>query len=222
MTPLRERRGWALARVLGDAVIAVSALGLAFWLRIYLPLPFTQGLLPPDRISFLVREGLAAVVAQWVALYFLGFYDADRPLTAAELSRRLLPATLAQSALLAGYLFFANRTFPRSVLLVYALLDLVLLVLWRRWANRSGPRTHRRVVLVGEGADALEAVKAAAETAQAKHMQVLAGHGLTYRNARAIADIPQIVEVNIGHNIIARAALVGLDRAVRDMLDVLK
>jgi exopolysaccharide biosynthesis polyprenyl glycosylphosphotransferase len=162
MTPLRERRGSALARVLGDAVIAASALGLAFWLRIHLPLPFTTGLLPPDRISFLGREGLAAVVAQLVALYFLGFYDADRPLTAAELSRRLLPATLGQAALLAGYLFFSNRTFPRSVLLLYVLLDLVLLVVWRRWANRSGPRTHRRVVLVGEGADALEIAAAIA------------------------------------------------------------
>jgi len=137
-------------------LIAGGALGLAFWLRIHLPLPFTQGLLPPDRISFLVREGLAAVVAQWVALYFLGFYDADRPLTTAELSRRLLPATLSQAALLAGYLFFTNRTFPRSVLLLYAVLDLVLLVLWRRWANRSGPGSHRRVVLVGEGTDARE------------------------------------------------------------------
>ena len=72
-----------------------------------------------------------------------------------------------------------------------------------------------------ERAAALEAVKAAAETAHSKQMQVLAGHGLTYRNVRAIADIPQIVELNIGHNIIARAALVGLDRAVRDMLEVL-
>jgi len=72
-----------------------------------------------------------------------------------------------------------------------------------------------------EAAAALEAVRAAAENAQSKQMQVLAGHGLTYRNVRAIADIPQIVELNIGHNIIARAALVGLDRAVRDMLDVL-
>lgn len=50
----------------------------------------------------------------------------------------------------------------------------------------------------------------------------LAGHGLTYRNVRAIADIPQIVELNIGHNIIARSALVGLDRAVRDMLRLLE
>jgi pyridoxine 5-phosphate synthase len=72
-----------------------------------------------------------------------------------------------------------------------------------------------------EGVDALEAVKQAAELAHSKQMQVLAGHGLTYRNVRAIAEIPQIVELNIGHNIIARAALVGLDRAVRDMLALL-
>ena len=162
MNPLRERRGSALARVLGDAVIAATALGLAFWLRIHLPLPFTTGLLPPDRISFLVREGLAAVAVQLATLYFLGFYDADRPLSAAELSRRLLPATISQAALLAGYLFFTNRTFPRSVLLLYALLNLVLLVLWRRWANRRGPGSHRRVVLVGEGTDAREIAAAIA------------------------------------------------------------
>ena len=46
-------------------------------------------------------------------------------------------------------------------------------------------------------------------------MQVFAGHGLTYRNVRAITEIPPIVELNIGHNIIARAALVGLENAVR-------
>lgn len=49
-------------------------------------------------------------------------------------------------------------------------------------------------------------------------MQVAAGHGLTYRNVRAIAEIRPIEELNIGHNIIARAALVGLERAVREML----
>ena len=72
-----------------------------------------------------------------------------------------------------------------------------------------------------EGADALEALKQAAELAHSKQMHVLAGHGLTYRNVRAIAEIPQIAELNIGHNIIARAALVGLNRAVRDMLALL-
>jgi pyridoxine 5-phosphate synthase len=72
-----------------------------------------------------------------------------------------------------------------------------------------------------EVADALHDVIQAAEFANQKNMQVLAGHGLTYRNVRAIAQIPQVVELNIGHNIIARAALTGLERAVRDMLALL-
>ena len=72
-----------------------------------------------------------------------------------------------------------------------------------------------------EGAENLEKVKHAAELAHSNKMTVLAGHGLTYRNVRAIAEIPAIVELNIGHNIIARAALAGLDRAVRDMLALL-
>jgi pyridoxine 5-phosphate synthase len=72
-----------------------------------------------------------------------------------------------------------------------------------------------------EGAEALEAVKQAAEFAHSKAMVVLAGHGLTYRNVCAIAAIEPIVELNIGHNIIARAALTGLERAVRDMLALL-
>lgn len=75
--------------------------------------------------------------------------------------------------------------------------------------------------LTQEGSEALDAVRQAAELADMRSMQVLAGHGLTYRNVRAIAEIPQIVELNIGHNIIARSALVGLDRAVRDMLALL-
>jgi pyridoxine 5-phosphate synthase len=50
---------------------------------------------------------------------------------------------------------------------------------------------------------------------------VLAGHGLTYRNVSAIAAIEPVVELNIGHNIMARSILIGLERAVRDMLALL-
>ncbi|MEK6323430.1 MAG: pyridoxine 5'-phosphate synthase [Acidobacteriota bacterium] len=49
-------------------------------------------------------------------------------------------------------------------------------------------------------------------------LKVAAGHGLTYRNVGAIAEIYPIEELNIGHNIVARAALVGMDRAVREMI----
>ena len=44
-----------------------------------------------------------------------------------------------------------------------------------------------------------------------------AGHGLHYHNVQPIAAIPELEELNIGHAIIARAALVGLEQAVKDM-----
>jgi pyridoxine 5-phosphate synthase len=62
----------------------------------------------------------------------------------------------------------------------------------------------------------------ASERGKKKGLKILAGHGLTYRNVRLISSIPEIEELNIGHNIIARAALVGLDRAVREMLQAMK
>ncbi|MDR1728858.1 MAG: pyridoxine 5'-phosphate synthase [Acidobacteriota bacterium] len=65
-------------------------------------------------------------------------------------------------------------------------------------------------------------VAKAAEYGNQKGMKVLAGHGLTYRNVRIIADIPEIEELNIGHSIIARSSLVGLERAVREMLRAMR
>jgi pyridoxine 5-phosphate synthase len=61
----------------------------------------------------------------------------------------------------------------------------------------------------------------ASERGQKKGMKILAGHGLTYRNVRLISDIPEIEELNIGHNLIARASLVGMERAVREMLQAM-
>ncbi|MGH9898290.1 MAG: pyridoxine 5'-phosphate synthase [Pyrinomonadaceae bacterium] len=58
----------------------------------------------------------------------------------------------------------------------------------------------------------------AAKLAASRKLRVAAGHGMTYRNVGAIAAITDVEEFNIGHNIVARAALVGLDRAVREMI----
>jgi pyridoxine 5-phosphate synthase len=57
----------------------------------------------------------------------------------------------------------------------------------------------------------------AASARAAAGLDVLAGHGLTYVNVGPIAAIPEIVELNIGHSIISRSVLVGIDRAVREM-----
>ncbi len=63
----------------------------------------------------------------------------------------------------------------------------------------------------------LAKVAAAAAHGAELGLKILGGHGLTYRNVRQICAIPQIEELNIGHNIIARAALVGLKQAVEEM-----
>ncbi|MBT8068820.1 MAG: pyridoxine 5'-phosphate synthase [Xanthomonadales bacterium] len=53
-------------------------------------------------------------------------------------------------------------------------------------------------------------------------LQMNAGHGLHYQNVQRIVRIPQLVELNIGHSIVAKALFVGLDKAVRDMLALMK
>jgi len=68
----------------------------------------------------------------------------------------------------------------------------------------------------------LARIGAAARSAAKAGLKVAAGHGLTYRNVGAVACISEIEEFNIGHNIIARAALVGLDRAVREMIEAIR
>jgi len=68
----------------------------------------------------------------------------------------------------------------------------------------------------------LEKINTAAKAARKMGLIVLAGHGLNYRNIDAIAINEDIEELNIGHAIIARAALVGLDKAVREMIALLQ
>lgn len=53
-------------------------------------------------------------------------------------------------------------------------------------------------------------------------LRIAAGHGLTYQNVVAVAAIPEVEELNIGHNIVARAAFVGIERAVREMRDLIE
>lgn len=63
----------------------------------------------------------------------------------------------------------------------------------------------------------LAVITEAAEQAHARGLQVNAGHGLHYHNTQAIAAIPQLVELNIGHAIVARSVFTGFQAAVREM-----
>jgi pyridoxine 5-phosphate synthase len=74
----------------------------------------------------------------------------------------------------------------------------------------------------GEMARELAVITEAAEQAHARGLQVNAGHGLHYHNTQAIAAIPQLVELNIGHAIVARSVFTGFKAAVRDMKQLMQ
>jgi pyridoxine 5-phosphate synthase len=68
----------------------------------------------------------------------------------------------------------------------------------------------------------LEALRDSARRAADLGLAVHAGHGLNLQNVGAVAAIPEIEELNIGHSIISRAIFVGLDRAVREMREAMR
>jgi len=76
------------------------------------------------------------------------------------------------------------------------------------YANAGDEATRRRE---------LDRLRTAAAEAARLGLEVHAGHGLTVANVRPVGAIPEMVELNIGHAIIARAVLVGLAEAVREM-----
>ena len=82
-----------------------------------------------------------------------------------------------------------------------------------RYAN-AGSRAER--------ARALHALRRAAQASRAFGLRVAAGHGLDYHNVSAVARLPHIEELNIGFSIISRALFVGLEQAVREMVELMR
>ncbi|MCI0570595.1 MAG: pyridoxine 5'-phosphate synthase [Myxococcaceae bacterium] len=82
-----------------------------------------------------------------------------------------------------------------------------------RYCEARDPRERDR-----ELARILDAAKAASKLG----LGVAAGHGLNYDNVRPIARILEIDELNIGHGIVSRAVLVGFERAVREMVELMR
>jgi len=68
----------------------------------------------------------------------------------------------------------------------------------------------------------LEKIKSMALAASKLGLGVSAGHGLNYQNVRSVAQVEKIEELNIGHSIISRAVFVGMERAVRDMIALIR
>jgi pyridoxine 5-phosphate synthase len=73
-----------------------------------------------------------------------------------------------------------------------------------------------------DAVEQFERIAAAVESAADLNLGISAGHGLNYSNIKRFKDLPQIEEYSIGHSIVARAVLVGFERAVREMIELVK
>jgi pyridoxine 5-phosphate synthase len=82
-----------------------------------------------------------------------------------------------------------------------------------RYSEARGAEAHQRE---------LDALKQATEYALGLGLHVHMGHGLNYANVRPIVRITGVEELNIGHSIVSRAVLVGMERAVRDMKEAMR
>jgi exopolysaccharide biosynthesis polyprenyl glycosylphosphotransferase len=143
-----------VAAVAGDAAVALFALYGAFLLRTQIPIPGTEKLLPPGNVRFEVWNLTVVVVVQVFSLSFLGLYG-EHERFREPLGRLLLPALFLELLTLASIYFLAPAySFPRSLVVLYVVVNGLLLALWRSALDRLFPLPRRRALVVGRGAAA--------------------------------------------------------------------
>jgi exopolysaccharide biosynthesis polyprenyl glycosylphosphotransferase len=149
----RSSSGFRATALAGDLAIAALCLYGAFLLRTRVALPGTEGLLPSGKVRYTFVNILIVVCAQAFFLSLFGLYRA-RERFREPLARLLVPALFFELFALSAVYFLAfaqTYLFPRSVLVVYILLDALALGLWRTLLDRLFPQPRRRAVIVGTG-----------------------------------------------------------------------
>jgi pyridoxine 5-phosphate synthase len=81
----------------------------------------------------------------------------------------------------------------------------------------TGSYSHR-----SDAKDTIDALRDSARRGADLGLAIHAGHGLNVRNVAPVAAIPEIEELNIGHSIVSRSVFVGLERAVKEMLEAMR
>ena len=149
----RSHTAFRSAALAGDLAIAALCLYGAFLLRTRVALPGTEGLLPSGKVRYTLVNILIVVCAQAFFLSLFGLYRA-RERFREPLARLLVPALFFELFALSAVYFLAfaqTYLFPRSVLIVYILLDAVALGLWRMLLDRLFPQPRRRAESLTEG-----------------------------------------------------------------------
>jgi len=163
--PVRQKRRrladsrTVLALVVADVLAVVIAYAAAFLVRIWLPIPLTSQLLPASRAAVAHNTLLIALLTQFPLFYFFGLYD-TRLLRQRHSAVAGAAMALGIQVLIitAWYFFRANLEFPRSVLLIFAALNLTTVCAVRLVSRHLLGRSGRplRVALVGPASEVSE------------------------------------------------------------------
>jgi exopolysaccharide biosynthesis polyprenyl glycosylphosphotransferase len=160
----RRDKGWRVRwaiLVTGDLVIVGVAYLAAFAVRTLVRFPFTQDYLPVVRFTEVAHHWPEMLAAQLLVLYGLGLYETRALINPRDQLAPIGAAASLQALLLvAVYFFRQDLAFPRSVLLVHAALNAVLLTGWRLVCRPlMGRYPRRRVLVVGTGSGASEVIE---------------------------------------------------------------
>jgi exopolysaccharide biosynthesis polyprenyl glycosylphosphotransferase len=168
-----------LLLVAGDLAIAAFAYAVAFALRIWVPIPFTTSLLPPERAALLHDALPLALVSQVPLLYLFGLYDRRQLQRGSDPLLTSVAAALGVQLLVvsAAYFFRSDLFFPRSVLLLFTVLNVTGVATLRAVVRRrlDGAHRARRIALVGAPEDVADFQAAlAANDPLGRHFVVVA------------------------------------------------
>lgn len=145
--------------VLVDLTIGCVAYGGAWLLRTGVSLPFTQDLLPQERWSVVSHPWIVLGLSQVFLVFIFGLYDEMRTLRVRELIAYGLAVALVQLGIAASVIFLSGgataglasqRLFPRSVLVLFAGLNFLLLASWRIFVKGQLRGQRLRILIVGE------------------------------------------------------------------------
>lgn len=136
-------------RVVVDLLLIAAAYTSAWLVRMYVPLPFTQDLLPEERWGAVDHYWWLLLGGQLFFLYIFGLYDDLRRFRYREVVGHVWLAGAAHVLLMTTFFYFSNSVFPRTVLLIFGAFEVALLSAWRLALKRLLASRKVKVVVIG-------------------------------------------------------------------------
>jgi len=136
-----------------DLAIALICYLGAWVLRMAVPFPYTQELLPQERWGMVTHPWMLLVLTQVFYLYIFALYDDLREKRPREIVGFVLAGCTMQTLTITSMFFFADSDFPRTVILIFGVADFLLVTGWRLYVKTLAEGRVLRVLVVGEDAE---------------------------------------------------------------------